>query len=175
MLLREGISPGPSPRLQVLEIGTMNWRRQESDLLPYLPRFRYLFAPLPRNPSEMQLNAVFVPLMDVECVTGTTVKVKGPVWYLKIKKGIDNQQIDLNKLRNLPEAIRFAEDELARYCADWTSPVWDELDWARVKELQVRDLLSERAKEATLAQSAESHRCPNFLKHVCMPALIGLR
>ena len=35
----------------------------------------------------MALKAYKVPLLDLECVTNTIVKLGGPTWYLNIKKG----------------------------------------------------------------------------------------
>lgn len=43
---------------------------------------------------------------------------------------------------------------------------WDELDWGKVKDLQVRELLVERQKMADIAQNAQCLKCPHFLKHV---------
>jgi antiviral helicase SKI2 len=77
------------------------------------------------------------------------VKVGGPTWYLNIKK----------------EAIKFADKELSKLCSSWTSPVWDEMDWARIKELQVRDILEKRQALAAITQSCRCLQCPSFLKH----------
>ena len=94
VLLREGISRGPAPTLEVLSVQSKAPARQSSDLLPYIQEFRPLFAPLPSNAGDMDLKVLKVPLSDVECITKTVVKVKGPSWYLKVKKGIDT----LNRL-----------------------------------------------------------------------------
>lgn len=67
---------------------------------------------------------------------------------------------------DLAEAIKFADKELSKLCSSWTSPVWDELDWTRIKELQVRDILEKRQEQATLSQTCRCLECPNFLKHV---------
>lgn len=52
-------------------------------------------------------------------------------------------------------------------CGSWDNPAWDELDWARVKDLQVRDIFVEREKAAAIAQNRVSVTCEQFLKHVC--------
>ena len=49
---------------------------------------------------------------------------------------------------------------------DWTHPAWDELDWARIKDLQTRDLLDHRHSQAENAQLGVCFDCPEFLKHV---------
>lgn len=63
------------------------------------------------------------------------------------------------------EAIKFAEKELSKLCSSWTTPTWDELDWARIKELQLRDILDKRREQANVAQSCDCLKCPDFLKH----------
>ena len=91
VLLREGIGGERTPLLQVFDLGALSPKRQASDLLPYLPKFRHLFGSLPQNWADMSLRVTSIPLVDLECVTTTTVKVRGPTWYLRVKKGnIDN-------------------------------------------------------------------------------------
>lgn len=69
-------------------------------------------------------------------------------------------------LTSWTEASKFADKELTKHCASWTSSVWDEIDWARIKELQVRDILEKRQKQASIAQGCKCLQCPSFLKHV---------
>lgn len=64
------------------------------------------------------------------------------------------------------EAMRLGDKELSKLCSTWTSPVWDELDWAGVKELQVRDVLEKRQAQAAVVQTCKCLECPQFLKHV---------
>ena len=59
-----------------------------------------------------------------------------------------------------------ADKELTSLCSSWTTETWDELDWARVKELQVRDILTQRQEKAAIVQSCETLQCSQFLKHV---------
>lgn len=66
----------------------------------------------------------------------------------------------------LTEALKFGDKELSKHCASWEGSTWDELDWARVKELQVRDILNQRQARAAIAQSCQCLACPDFLKHV---------
>ena len=49
---------------------------------------------------------------------------------------------------------------------DWTNPKWEELDWARVKDMSTRYLLEYRHSQAQQAQMAFSFDCAKFLKHV---------
>jgi len=73
--MREGVGKGFSPNLQVLEFGHADASRHASDLLPYLPKFRRLFTPLPNKKGSLRLRVASVPLSDVECITQTTLKV----------------------------------------------------------------------------------------------------
>src|SRR6266498_1136215 len=86
VLAREGGS-GEGQFVQALELGALQPKRQQSDLLPFLPELRHLFAPLPQNTTDLDLRVKNVPLADVECVTNTVVKFDGPPWYLKIRPG----------------------------------------------------------------------------------------
>lgn len=79
ILLREGVSRGLAPAVEVLSIGSTTGSRQSDDILPYLPKFRNRFGGLPTIAEEMKLKAMSIPLSDIECITKTTVKVKGPM------------------------------------------------------------------------------------------------
>ena len=76
ILIREGISRGLAPTVEVLSIGRKNQSREPSDLLPYLPFFRPLFVRLPKNMAEMELKVLRVPLSDIDCISKTTAKVR---------------------------------------------------------------------------------------------------
>lgn len=164
MLVREGVSGGATPSLQVFEIGTLSNKRHPSDILPFLPAFRHLFNPLPTKSSQMTSKVCRVALSDLECVTNTMVKLSGPLWYLNIRKGMYVYWV-LTTLTTT-EAVKFADKELSKFCSSWTSNAWDEMDWARIKELQVRDVLEQRQAQADIAQRGKCLQCPQFLKHV---------
>ncbi len=87
ILLDEPRSGGAQPSLKVLEISDVDTKRSTRDLLPYLPRVRMLFSPLPNKVSRARWNVTLVSLDDVECLTQTVVKVKGPWWYIQIPRG----------------------------------------------------------------------------------------
>lgn len=169
MLVRDGVSGGAAPSLHVLEFGPLNLARNPTDILPYLPMFRHYFAPLPQSSAEMQLKACKVPIMDLECVTGTAVKVRQPAWYLNIKKG-EQKYITFYLVPSTyitrTEAVKLADKEFTSLASSWEKPEWDELDWDRVKELQIIEVLTERQKQLEIAQSCECLQCPRFLKHV---------
>ena len=117
----------------------------------------------------MEFKVLKISLSDVECVTKTQVKVRGPLWKLRMKKGIDNcfQYHPVKVLSDYEEAAKFATSEFKSLSASWVDPLWDELDWGRIKEMQTRDLLEHRAEEANKAQLGHCFDCPNFVKHVC--------
>ncbi|TKA50013.1 hypothetical protein B0A49_11726 [Cryomyces minteri] len=151
MLLREGVGKGLAPTVQVLEIVSKSSKRQSSDLLPYLPRFRRRFTPLPQKSSDMTLKQAFVPLSDIECLTRTIV------------------QVDMSRiLNNELEALEAAKAELLLPCSSWTSSDWQELDWDRVKDMSFRNVLDERSKVATAAQERQCVLCPNLENHFAM-------
>lgn len=153
ILLREGATKGPNASVQVLEVLYKNQRkRQDADFLPYLPRFRRRFVPLPPTESEMQLRLAMIPLADVEALTASHI------------------QVDVNAvLAKDKDAMAKAKTDLLSTCASWTSSTWNELDYHKyLKEMSVRTLLDERAKAATTAQERDCIHCPDFPKHFAM-------
>jgi antiviral helicase SKI2 len=47
VIVREGVSGGQTPSIQVLEIGRLGHKRHPSDILPFLPMFKHLLQTLP--------------------------------------------------------------------------------------------------------------------------------
>ncbi len=86
MLLREGISKGNEPTVEVLEIAA-NDQRKADDLLPYLSPFAKFFRCLPNNPKDLVLKCALVPLNDIECLTQTVIDIPEGVENLSRKKG----------------------------------------------------------------------------------------
>lgn len=127
-----------------------------------------MFGKLPKTAEDVKSGVISVNLEDVESVTVTIVKVRGPPWYMQIKKGIDeHDQTNIAALLNSdPVQKKLTEEEfIMKYC-DWTAADWNELEWDKVKDLHVRELLIERQKMGNIAQQAQCIKCPNFLKHV---------
>ena len=90
ILTREGVSKGSTPTVELLSMAAKNPTRHSSDLLPYLPRFRSFYGPLPTAIAEMELKIIRVPLQDVEALLNHVIKVNRPVWCFKFHKGIDD-------------------------------------------------------------------------------------
>jgi len=57
---------------------------------------------------------------------------------------------------------------LPLFSSTYTSTTFDEIDWSRLKEMTVRDILDRRRTFASDAQSAHCLTCPNFVKHFGM-------
>lgn len=80
---------------------------------------------------------------------------------------VDPDQADISgALQGDEEAAEAAHTELAELSTDWSQSAWDELDWSRVKDMNVRDVLDKRRAAAEVAQSCECLQCPKFVTHV---------
>ncbi|KAI9681817.1 MAG: hypothetical protein M1829_000562 [Trizodia sp. TS-e1964] len=150
ILLRDGVEGGR--HLKVLEIGPARSKKEPSDLLPFLPIFRPLLPSLPDTSSEITFKPISISLSDIECVTKTVAKLD----LGNILKSSDTQ------------AVNQVKGDLLMLLKPWSSLDWDELDWARVKDLQLRNILDSRTHEAELSQTSHCLTCPNFPKHFSM-------
>ncbi|KAI9793137.1 MAG: hypothetical protein M1833_000822 [Piccolia ochrophora] len=167
LLLKEGITRTPSPSLRVLGIEAQRRNREPGDLLPYLPRFRQFFGSLPIETSNFRLTEV--ALDELEAVTTTLLRANNVRDFHFTTSEADLKQIDIPAiLRNEPEAILSASNELVPLSASWEDAGWDEIDWARIKDLHLRDILDDRKAEAESAQNQQSVTCANFVKHFSM-------
>ncbi|KAL8735712.1 MAG: hypothetical protein Q9181_002715 [Wetmoreana brouardii] len=151
IVLRDNISRGAGSTVELLYIGHLNPVREANELLPYIPKFRPFFAALPRNMAEMDIKVLKVPLTDIEAITRTILKT------------------DLDGLlKGREEAKSSAEVELKKICASWQLPAWDELDWNRVKDLHVHDILELRQQRLADAEAVHCLNCPHFVQHFSM-------
>ena len=153
VLLSDGIVKTKRLSVQVLEITFMKGRkRQDADFLPYLPRFRRHFVPLPQTAGETKLRQQMVALEDIEALTKSHVQ-------------IDVQAV-LNKNA---EAMMKVKTLLLETSSSWISSTWNELDWHKyLKDMSLRNLLDERSKVAAVAQDCECIHCSDFPKHFAM-------
>lgn len=148
ILLRGGATGGSTPTLHVLEIKTRRENRDSTDLLPYMPKFRELFMDLPNSKKHISTKTLYIPVTDLECVTKT------------ITKGI------LPGIFEGGEAYQEAVKELERLCKSWELSDWEELDWGRIKDLQIREILEQCKQDVKSCQKCKCLACPQFLKHV---------
>ncbi|GAM87998.1 hypothetical protein ANO11243_060270 [Dothideomycetidae sp. 11243] len=151
MLLREGTSKGQSATVQVLEFGWKQFKRQDADLLPYLPRFRRRFVALPHKDSDLKLRQMLVSVQDIECMTRTILTAD--VSAVQAKS---------------PEAVKALRSDFLSNCSSWTSSVWEEMDYSKLREVSIMNILEERNKFAQIAQSKESVLCSQLEKHFAM-------
>jgi antiviral helicase SKI2 len=150
LLLREGATTGAAPTVHVLEIRTRRDQRDSTDMLPYLPKYRKLFTSLPQIKKHISTKLLHIPVADLECLTNTVVKGIIP----EIFEG--------------GEGYERAKAELFRLCSSWQLDEWNELDFSRIKDLQLRDILAKRFEVASSAQRASCLQCPRFIKHVSL-------
>lgn len=151
LLVREGTSKGLPPRLQVLSLGPKNPRRQPSDLLPYITRFRPYFSDLVTTLDQMELKVYTIPLTDIDCITKTVVR------------------IDIDGLLTDKERGNCHTDkEILQIFESWQSSHWDEMDWSRIKELTIREILERRKQEHLTIDNARSLECSLFVHHFSM-------
>ncbi|EMC93030.1 hypothetical protein BAUCODRAFT_37952 [Baudoinia panamericana UAMH 10762] len=153
VLLREGAKGGPAANLLVMEVCHRTKRsRQNADFLPYLPRFRRRFIPLPQTEKDLHLRITMIRLEDIEALTGSHL------------------QCDVNALLGKDtNAMVSAKAELLASYSSWTSSTWNELDYYKwLKEMSIRQLLDQRTEAANIAQGRDCIHCPDFPKHYAM-------
>lgn len=182
ILLKEGATKGTIPTVHVLEIRSRRDQRDNSDFLPYLPSFRPLFTPQDLN-RKLTTKTQYIPVSDIECVTRTIVKGIVPEIF---QRGAEHQGALDGILQiceswtamsteggrtNKPRRIQDLENgEIktvpTKKVSSKDQDVWGEVDWSRLKELKVCDILEERKKEARKCEQSLCVDCPMFLKHV---------
>lgn len=149
ILLREGATGGAAPTLHVLGIKTQRDQRDSTDLLPYIPKFRKLFTELPQSKKYISTKTLYIPVSDLECVTQTITRGVVP----GIFEG--------------GEPLQDAVKELERICRTWKLEEWNELDWGRINDLHLREILEQRKQQVIACQERKCLSCPHFVKHVC--------
>ncbi|KAI4198317.1 MAG: hypothetical protein LQ350_005334 [Teloschistes chrysophthalmus] len=137
--------------VEILSLGRRTPVHDMSSILPYTPRFRQFFTLPPTNTAEMELRVLKVAIPDIEAITNTVLK------------------INLDDVRNgCKEAEESSKAELAKICTPWQSAIWDELEWNRLKDLHVRDLLKLRQSKFRETEAGQCIHCPHFVEHFSM-------
>lgn len=166
MLLREGVSKGVEPTVQVMEIAA-NKERKSDDLFPYLSPFAQFFRALPRNPKDFILKTALIPLNDVECLTRTVIDIPQGVENLNRKKGKHVVHFTLElMLISITDALKLAQDQFVPLCQSWNYQDWDEYDYEKIKNLKFKEIEMARRQKGQEAAQRECIKCPDFLKHV---------
>jgi len=150
ILLRDGITKGDAPTVHVLELKTQRDQRDSTDLLPNLPDFRPKFTKLPQAKKQIAWKVLQIPLHDIEYLTKTIVKGIIP----EVFTGGDGAQK--------------AKEDLLNLCKSWSNDEWNEMDFSKVHDMQLRDILAKRVEQAAIAQKAVCLDCPQFIKHFAM-------
>ncbi|KAF8858767.1 antiviral helicase [Acephala macrosclerotiorum] len=152
ILLKEGVTSSTPPTVHVLEIRTKRDARDTTDLLAFLPKYRKLFTKLPQSKKAINWKNLFIPVSDIECVTGTLFKNVIPEIF---SRGEDSGQQE-------------ARDQLWEVCQSWDLDEWNEIDLSKIKDLPLRELIAKRNEQAVIAQKAACLSCPQFVKHFAM-------
>ncbi|KAL7621649.1 Antiviral helicase ski2 [Parahypoxylon ruwenzoriense] len=153
ILLANGISAkisGGQPTVHVFEIRTERETRNSSDLLPFVDAFRHLYTPLPRVRKLMSHRPVHVPISDIECLTG------------KLTTGIVPDFFDPGESRAK------AKERMWSICKSWESNIWDEVSFAKIKNMPLQEIIEKRRQEEATIRACATTHCRNFLKHFAM-------
>ncbi|KAI1325689.1 DSHCT domain-containing protein [Xylariaceae sp. FL0255] len=153
ILLSEGVSTkvsGGQPTVHVFEIKTMRETRDSSDILPFLSSFRPLFKSLPQQKRNIVAKTLHVPLSDVECLTETLVEGVIPDFF----QGNESKQEAKNKMLKI--------------CKTWDSNIWNEVSYAKIKSMNLQEIIQKRQQEAAIIEQTADMSCHKFLKHFAM-------
>lgn len=104
----------------------------------------------------MKLKVTLVPFSDIECLTASIC-----------------QEIDVPGVQSKEtDAMSKAKIQLLRAASSWTSATWQEIDYSRIKDINIRQMLESRSKAASEAQEGEDCiLCPELPKHVSLQYL----
>ncbi|KAK3342106.1 NUC185 domain-containing protein [Lasiosphaeria hispida] len=152
ILLAEGASTKSSasaPTLHVLEIRTSREARNDTDLLPFVPAFRKFFAPLPQAKKSISIKTLHVPLIDLVCLTKLVTKGVLP---------------DIFGGDGYPKA----KDKLHHICRTWASEIWDEMDFSRIRNMEMQEIMGKRKEAEAKVSATPGLECGQFLKHFAM-------
>lgn len=150
ILIADGMSnksTADNPTLHVCAVKPSRERRDATDQLPFVPGSRKHLSKLPQAKKRLRTKNLHVPLSDIECLTRWVPKGIVPEIF---KAGEEQQKAD-KKLQEL--------------CASWDDR-WDEMDFGKIKSLQLQELIEKRATLVKTIAASPSTKCPSFLKHV---------
>ncbi|KAI0111287.1 DSHCT domain-containing protein [Nemania sp. FL0031] len=153
ILLNEGVSTkvsGGQPTVHVFEIKTGRETRDSSDILPFVKGFRPLLKALPQQKRNIVAKTLHVPLSDIECLTTTLVDGIIPDFF----QGGDSRAK--------------AKEKILKICKSWEAEIWDEVSFAKIKSLNLQEIIQKRQQEAAMIGKTANMQCPKFLKHFAM-------
>ncbi|RKF75046.1 putative ATP-dependent RNA helicase [Golovinomyces cichoracearum] len=147
ILLKEGATDRTASTVHVLEIRTKRDNGDVTDLLPYTSKYRRMFTKLPQNKKLIEVKTLQVPVINIECITKTTMDGVVPDIF---SYGENHQK---------------AKNQLVNFFQSWESSEWDEMEFVRIKDLQLQEMLTEREELTRIAENSASLGCPQFIKH----------
>jgi antiviral helicase SKI2 len=160
ILLSNGMSlkgSSEEPAVYVCAIRPLRERRDATDQLPFIPGFRKHLHKLPQGKKRVRVRNLLVPLSDIECLTRWVTKGI----YPDISQG--------------GEVSQKADKKLQELISSWDDR-WDEMDFGKIKSLQLQEMVEKRAKLVKEIAESPSTRCPSFLKHVSITRqILGIK
>jgi len=62
------------------------------------------------------------------------------------------------------------KEEIVTLCSNWESSAFDEVDWTKIRDMPVREILDKRKAIAATSQECQALECPDFVKHASVSA-----
>ena len=70
-----------------------------------------------------------------------------------------------------PEEHEADKEEIVTLCSNWELSAFDEVDWTKIRDMPVREILDKRRAAAATSQECQALKCPDFVKHVNVLAM----
>ncbi|PHH51697.1 Antiviral helicase SKI2 [Ceratocystis fimbriata CBS 114723] len=138
-----------NPSVMALVLKPSRDSRDSTDLLPFLPEFMAMYTPLQKLKKHVFTKVDTIPVSQIQSLTGTVVKSVIP------------------EIFNGGEKYHKAKDILHRYCLEWNDK-FSEMSLEKVQNLNLQDIIQQRAALKEAATDDTVMKCPNFIKHYAM-------
>ncbi|KKF94795.1 putative ATP-dependent RNA helicase [Ceratocystis platani] len=135
-----------NPSVMPLVLKPSRDSRDSTDLLPFLPEFMAMYTPLQKLKKHVFTKVDTIPVSQIQSLTGTVVKSVIP------------------EIFNGGEKYHKAKDILHRYCLEWNDK-FSEMSLEKVQNLNLQDIIQQRAALKEAATDDTVMKCPNFIKH----------
>lgn len=119
--------------------------RRASDLLPFLPQFKPFMQPDLALQGKLTLDNV--PAHSIDWVTQTVLKLDPVAVRRRVKSEWDSLQ-----------------NQIFENFHDLSSASFDELDWNKIRSIEIRDELAERSRVVSDIQSCNAESTSDFVK-----------
>lgn len=121
-----------------------NAKKRTSDLLPFLPPFRQFMQTDMLTAAQFELD--IVPAETIEWVTNTTLKLDTTAIRRRVKTEWDSVRAQINDRFSSLQDVAFSE-----------------VDWDKIRTVELRDQLHERSEVASEAVSTGAEGIDSFL------------